>query len=70
MLQAGRSRLRFPMRSLNFFFSLPNPSSRTMALKLTQYLAEISIITSFCGGGGAWPTRKADIITAICEPIF
>jgi hypothetical protein len=31
MLQAGRSRVRFPMRL--DFFSLPNPSSRTMALQ-------------------------------------
>jgi hypothetical protein len=23
MVQAGRSRVRFPMRSLNFFFSIP-----------------------------------------------
>jgi hypothetical protein len=37
MLQAGRSRVRFPMRSLDFF-NLPNPSSRTMALGSTQPL--------------------------------
>jgi hypothetical protein len=37
MLQAGRSRVRLPMRSLNFF-NLPNPSSHTMALVLTQPL--------------------------------
>jgi hypothetical protein len=43
MLQAGRSRVRFPMRSSDFFFNLPNPSSRTMALGSTQALTEMSI---------------------------
>jgi hypothetical protein len=33
MLQAGRSWVRFPMRSLHFSFNWPNPSSRTMALR-------------------------------------
>jgi hypothetical protein len=41
MLQAGRSRVRFPMRSLDFFI-WPNPSSRTMALGSTQPLTEMS----------------------------
>jgi hypothetical protein len=41
MLQAGRSRFRFLMRSLDFFY-LPNPSSRTMALGSTQPLTEMS----------------------------
>jgi hypothetical protein len=41
MLQAGRSRVQFPMRSL-YFFNLPNPSSRTMALGSTQPLTEMS----------------------------
>jgi hypothetical protein len=35
MLQPGRSRVRFPMRSLDFF-SPPDPSSRSMALGSTQ----------------------------------
>jgi hypothetical protein len=38
------------------FFNSPDPSSRTMALGLTQPLTEMS-------------TRKADNLTAICEPI-
>jgi hypothetical protein len=42
MLQAGRSRVRFPMRSLDFLFNLPNPSSRTMALRTSEPLTEIS----------------------------
>jgi hypothetical protein len=41
MLRAGSSRVRVPMRSLNFF-NLPNPSSRTMALEFTQPLTETS----------------------------
>jgi hypothetical protein len=48
MLQAGRSRVRFPMRSLDFF-NLPNPSSRTMALGSTQPLTEMS--TRYIPGG-------------------
>jgi hypothetical protein len=38
--QAGRSRVRVPMRLI--FFSLPNPPSRTMALGSTQPLTERS----------------------------
>jgi hypothetical protein len=41
MLQAGRSRVQFPMRSLDFF-NWPNPSSCTMALESTQPLPEMS----------------------------
>jgi len=40
-LQVGRSRLRFPMVSLEFFFGR-NPSGRTMALGFTQPLTEMS----------------------------
>jgi hypothetical protein len=40
MLQAGRSRVRVPMRWI--FFSLPNPSSCTMGLGSTQPLTEMS----------------------------
>jgi hypothetical protein len=41
MLQAGRSQVEVPMRSLNFF-SIPNSSSRTTALGLTQPLTEMN----------------------------
>jgi hypothetical protein len=41
MLQAGRSWVRFPMRTV-YFFSWPNPSSHTMALRLTQPLTKMS----------------------------
>jgi hypothetical protein len=44
------------------FFNLPNPSSRTMALGLTQPLTEMR------GGGKGRPARTADNLTAICEP--
>jgi hypothetical protein len=40
MLQAGRSRVRIPMRWI--FFNWPNPSSRTMAPGSTQALTEMS----------------------------
>jgi hypothetical protein len=40
-LQTGRTRVRFPMMSLDFFH-LQNPSGRTMALVLTQPLTEMS----------------------------
>jgi hypothetical protein len=40
-LQAGRSRVRFPMVSLEFFID-HNPSGRTTALGLTQPLTEMS----------------------------
>jgi hypothetical protein len=40
-----------------------NPSSRTMALGLTQLLPEMFLRSR------ARPARKADSLTAICEPI-
>jgi hypothetical protein len=46
MLQAGRSRVRVPMRSLTFY-NLSNPSSRTMALGFTQPLTEMTIRKCF-----------------------
>jgi hypothetical protein len=48
MLQARKSGVRDPMRSLNIF-GLPNPSSRIMALGFTQPLTEMSTRKSFCG---------------------
>jgi hypothetical protein len=47
MLQSGRSRVRFPVKSLNSF-NLPNPSSHTMALGSTQPLMETSIKSCAC----------------------
>jgi hypothetical protein len=66
MLQAGRPRVRFSMRSLSFF-NLPNPSSHNMALGLTQPLTEIS--TRKIPGGKGWWVCKADNLTAICKLI-
>jgi hypothetical protein len=66
MLQDGSSRVRFPMRSLDFF-NLPNPSSRTMILGSTQPPTEVS--TKNLPRGERRPALKADNHTAICEPI-
>jgi hypothetical protein len=66
MLQAGRSRVPSPDEV--DFFNSPNPSSRTMALGSTKSLTEMS--TRNLPGGKGRPARKADNITAICEPIL
>jgi hypothetical protein len=69
MLQAGRSLVRVLMRSINFF-NLLVPSSCAMAMGFTQPLTEMSTRRSFyLSGGKAWPARKADNLTAICEPV-
>jgi hypothetical protein len=62
MLQAGRSRVLFPTRTLDFF-KLSHLSSRTVALGLTQLLTEMSI-RNIPGGKGR-PAHKADNLTAI-----
>jgi hypothetical protein len=49
------------------FFSLPNPSSCTMALRSTRPLAEMSIRN--IPGGKGWPMHKADNLAAIYEAI-
>jgi hypothetical protein len=49
------------------FFSLPNPSSRTMTIGPTQPLIEMS--TRNLPVGKERQARKADNLTAICEPI-
>jgi hypothetical protein len=61
MLQAGRSRVRFPMKLLEF--SVDNPSSRTIALGSTQPLTQMST------RGKGRPACKADDLTTIYEPI-
>jgi hypothetical protein len=63
MLQAGKSRVRFPMRSFNFL----NLYSCNMALVSTEPLTEMS--TRNLPGGKGWPARKANNLTTICEPI-
>jgi hypothetical protein len=64
MLQAGRSPVRVPVEVE--FFNLPNPSSCTKALGLTQHLTEMS--TRNLPGGKKRPARKVDNLAAICEP--
>jgi hypothetical protein len=46
------------------FLNLPNPSSRTMALRSTQPLTQMS--TKNLPGDKGRPARKADNLTAIC----
>jgi hypothetical protein len=69
MLQADRSRARFPIRSLDFF-NLSNPSSCTMTLWSTQPLTETST-RNFPRGGGVKGGRRLalDNLTANCVPI-
>jgi hypothetical protein len=55
------------MRSLDFF-SLPNISSRIVALGSIQPVIEMS--TRNLPGGKRLPAPKADNLTDICEPIF
>jgi hypothetical protein len=66
MLQAGKLRVPFPTM-LSIFFNLPNPSSHTVSLGLTQPLTEIS--TRKPSWGQTLPMLKADDLTDICEPI-
>jgi hypothetical protein len=65
MAQAGRSWVRFPMRSLDLLITYP--SSNTMALGSTQSLTEMSTRNLAGGVKGGRVERKADNLTAICE---
>jgi hypothetical protein len=56
-----------PDKAIQFFFNLPDPSSRTMTLGLTQPLTQI--ITRNIPVGKGRSARKTDNLTAICEPI-
>jgi hypothetical protein len=62
MLQAGRSRVRFPMRSLDLSIALILSD-----LVSNQFLTKMS--TRNLPGGKGRPKRKADL-TAICESII
>jgi hypothetical protein len=56
-----------PDEVTEFFFNLPTPFSRTMALGFIQLLTEMSTRRYFWSR--ARPARNADNFTAICEPI-
>jgi hypothetical protein len=64
MLQAGRSPVQVP--SEVDLFRLPNSSSRTMALGLTQPLTNMS--TRNLPGSKKWPPHRADNLASVCEP--
>ena len=66
MLQLRRLWVQVPMRSLDFF-SWPSPSSRTVALRSTHPLTEMS--TKNILGGKGRPACRADNHAAIYEPI-
>jgi hypothetical protein len=57
-----RGNIEMTLRKING----PNTSSRTMALGSTQPLTEMS--TRNLPGGKGRPARKADNLTATCEP--
>jgi hypothetical protein len=68
MLQAGRSRVQVPMRSLDFFNS-PN-SSHTMALGSTQPLTEMStrnILGIFLGVKGDRRVGATTLPPSMCR---
>jgi hypothetical protein len=63
MLQAGRSRVRFSMRSLDFLIDLILLAA--LALGSTQPLTEMS--TRNLPGGKGQLAHKTENLTAICE---
>jgi hypothetical protein len=64
VLQARRSPV--PVPDEVDFFTLPNPSSHTMALGSTQPLTKMS--TRNIPGGKKRPTHRSDNLAAIYEP--
>jgi hypothetical protein len=67
ILQAGRSWVRFLMRSLYFSIDLILPAALWSWDRLSLWQKWVPGI--FLGGDGR-PARKADSLTAVCEPIF
>jgi hypothetical protein len=67
MLQAESSLFRFPIRLLDFSIDLILPAA-LWPLRSAQPLTKLST-RSILGGKGR-PARKADNLTAICEPFI
>jgi hypothetical protein len=67
MLQAGRTQVRFKMRSLDFLIDLTLPAALWPWLGSTKLLIEIS--TRNLPGGKGRPKHKADTLKALSEPI-
>jgi hypothetical protein len=67
MLQAGRSRVRFPLRSLDFSIDLTFPATIGPGVDSVSNRNEYQ--ESSWGGKGRL-AHKADDLIAICEPIF
>jgi hypothetical protein len=69
MLQAGRSRVRDPMRLMNFSIYLIRPAA--LGPGVTQPQTEMSTRSrKMFLGSRARPGRKADNFIAICKPII
>jgi hypothetical protein len=67
MLEAGRSRVRFPVRSLDFSIDLTLPAALWPSGRLSL-ITEMST-RNFPVGKGR-PAHKVHNLTVICEPIF
>jgi hypothetical protein len=71
MLQAGRSWVRFPMKSLDFSIYLsfqPHCSPGIESASNRNGKGKGKKGTRNLPGGKGWPAREADNLTAICEP--
>jgi hypothetical protein len=68
MLETGRSRVRFPMKSLIFFSSyLILPTALGPVVYSASNRNESQKQKKMYLGSRAWPAREAHNLTAICE---